>query len=471
MVADLLVFKPGFRGRTHLAHIKGGHDMNRSISKGWIFFFGALGGLLYGYDTGVISGALLFISDDIPLTDFLEGLVVSSLLVGAIVGAGLSGYVSDRFGRRKVVFTIALIYIAGSFVLAFAPNVPFLVTGRVILGLAVGGSTAIVPVYLSEMAPTDSRGALGSLNQLMITIGIVLAYLVNYAFAPVEGWRWMLGLAAVPAVVLAVGVMFMPESPKWLLKQNREKEARKVMGLTRDEQEIEKEMEQMKKIEAEKEGTWDVLKAKWVRPMLLVGSGIAIFQQLIGINAVIYYAPTIFTEAGLADSASILGTVGIGILNVLMTLVAIATIDKLGRKKLLLIGNAGMVTSLAVLAAILFTAELTTAVAWLTVVFLGLFIIFFSATWGPVVWVMLPELFPTKARGAATGFTTLLLSAANLVVSLFFPILLGAIGTAWVFVLFAVIGILAFLFVYTYVPETKGRSLEEIENDLRGTTS
>ncbi|MYL30105.1 sugar porter family MFS transporter [Halobacillus halophilus] len=445
--------------------------MNRSISKGWIFFFGALGGLLYGYDTGVISGALLFISDDIPLTDFLEGLVVSSLLVGAIVGAGLSGYVSDRFGRRKVVFTIALIYIAGSFVLAFAPNVPFLVTGRVILGLAVGGSTAIVPVYLSEMAPTDSRGALGSLNQLMITIGIVLAYLVNYAFAPVEGWRWMLGLAAVPAVVLAVGVMFMPESPKWLLKQNREKEARKVMGLTRDEQEIEKEMEQMKKIEAEKEGTWDVLKAKWVRPMLLVGSGIAIFQQLIGINAVIYYAPTIFTEAGLADSASILGTVGIGILNVLMTLVAIATIDKLGRKKLLLIGNAGMVTSLAVLAAILFTAELTTAVAWLTVVFLGLFIIFFSATWGPVVWVMLPELFPTKARGAATGFTTLLLSAANLVVSLFFPILLGAIGTAWVFVLFAVIGILAFLFVYTYVPETKGRSLEEIENDLRGTTS
>lgn len=445
--------------------------MNRSISKGWIFFFGALGGLLYGYDTGVISGALLFISDDIPLTDFLEGLVVSSLLVGAIVGAGLSGYVSDRFGRRKVVFTIALIYIAGSFVLAFAPNVPMLVTGRVILGLAVGGSTAIVPVYLSEMAPTDSRGALGSLNQLMITIGIVLAYLVNYAFAPVEGWRWMLGLAAVPAVVLAVGVMFMPESPKWLLKQNREKEARKVMGLTRDEKEIEKEMEQMKKIEAEKEGTWDVLKAKWVRPMLLVGSGIAIFQQLIGINAVIYYAPTIFTEAGLADSASILGTVGIGVLNVLMTLVAIATIDKLGRKKLLLIGNAGMVTSLAVLAAILFTAELTTAVAWLTVVFLGLFIIFFSATWGPVVWVMLPELFPTKARGAATGFTTLLLSAANLVVSLFFPILLGAIGTAWVFVLFAVIGILAFLFVYTYVPETKGRSLEEIENDLRGSTS
>ncbi|TGB02409.1 sugar porter family MFS transporter [Halobacillus salinus] len=442
--------------------------MNKNLSKGWIFFFGALGGLLYGYDTGVISGALLFISDDIPLTNFLEGLVVSSLLVGAIAGAGMSGYVSDRFGRRRVVFVIALIYIIGSLVLAFAPNVAILVTGRVILGLGVGGSTAIVPVYLSEMAPTEQRGALASLNQLMITIGIVLAYFVNYAFTPIEGWRWMLGLAAVPALVLMIGVMFMPESPKWLLKQNREKEARKVMGMTRDQSEIDDEIKQMKKIEAQKESTWDVLTSKWVRPMLLVGGGIAVLQQFIGINAVIYYAPTIFTEAGLENSASILGTVGIGILNVLMTLVAIATIDKVGRKKLLLIGNVGMTLSLAILATILFTQELTTSIAWLTVVFLGLFIIFFSATWGPVVWVMLPELFPLKARGAATGFTTLLLSLANLIVSLFFPILLGAIGTAMVFVIFSVIGVLAFLFVLKFVPETKGRSLEQIENDLRG---
>lgn len=442
--------------------------MNKNLSKGWIFFFGALGGLLYGYDTGVISGALLFISDDIPLTNFLEGVVVSSLLVGAIVGAGMSGYVSDRFGRRRVVFVIAFIYIIGSLVLAFAPNVAILVTGRVILGLGVGGSTAIVPVYLSEMAPTDQRGALASLNQLMITIGIVLAYLINYAFTPIEGWRWMLGLASVPALVLMIGVLFMPESPKWLLKQNREKEARKVMGLTRKEDVIDEEIQQMKEIEAQKESTWDVLTAKWVRPMLLVGSGIAVFQQFIGINAVIYYAPTIFTKAGLEDSASILGTVGIGILNVLMTLVAIATIDKIGRKKLLLIGNVGMTLSLGILATILLTMELTTGVAWMTVIFLGLFIIFFSATWGPVVWVMLPELFPLKARGAATGFTTLLLSLANLIVSLFFPILLGAIGTAMVFVIFAIIGVLAFLFVLKFVPETKGRSLEQIENDLRG---
>ncbi|WP_163528794.1 sugar porter family MFS transporter [Halobacillus ihumii] len=442
--------------------------MNKNLHKGWIFFFGALGGLLYGYDTGVISGALLFIGQDIPLSNFLEGLVVSSLLGGAIVGAGMSGYVADKFGRRRVVFVIALIYLIGSLVLAFSPNAWVLITGRIILGLAVGGSTAIVPVYLSEMAPTQSRGALASLNQLMITIGIVLAYLVNYAFSSMEGWRWMLGLASVPAIILMIGVLFMPESPRFLIKHNREKKARDIMALTRKQNEIDDEIEQMKKIEEVEESTMDVLKSKWVRPMLLIGSGIAVFQQLIGINAVIYYAPTIFTQAGLGNSASILGTLGIGIVNVLMTLVAIATIDKLGRKKLLLIGNVGMTLSLAILAAILFTFQMTTTIAWLIVLFLGLFIVFFSATWGPVVWVMLPELFPLKARGAATGFTTLLLSAANLVVSLFFPVLLGAIGTAWVFVIFAIIGVFAFTFVKKFVPETKGRSLEDIERDLRG---
>lgn len=442
--------------------------MSNGLSKGWIYFFGALGGLLYGYETGVISGALIFIDQDIPLSDFLQGVVVSSLLAGAIVGAGLSGYVSDKFGRRRVVFVIALVYLIGSLVLAFSPNAGVLITGRVILGLAVGGSTALVPVYLSEMAPTSQRGALSSLNQLMITLGILLAYLINYAFTPIEGWRWMVGLAAVPAILLMIGVIFMPESPRWLIKRNREQEARNIMGLTRDQAEIEDEMKQMKEIENIEEGTGDLLKAKWLRPMLVVGCLLAAFQQLIGINSVIYYAPTIFTEAGLGNAASILGTVGIGTVNVLMTLVAIATIDKLGRKKLLLTGNIGMVSSLAALSIILFSVELTTTVAWLIVVFLGVFIMFFSATWGPVVWVMLPELFPMKARGAATGITTLVLSLANLIVSLTFPILLGAIGINWVFVIFAFMGVLAFLFVLRFIPETKGRSLEDIEKDLRG---
>lgn len=442
--------------------------MQGKTNRGLIYFFGALGGMLYGYDTGVISGALLYIKKDIPLSHFMQGLVVSSLLIGAIVGAGFSGPLSDRLGRRRVVLMIALIYIIGALGAAFSVDAAWLVSSRIILGLAVGGSTALVPVYLSEMAPTAVRGRLASLNQLMITIGILVAYIISYVFSSIDGWRWMLGLAVVPAIALLIGVAFMPESPRWLVKKGREKEAKDVLNLTHATDEIDSKIKEMKKTEKVKEDAATILKASWLRPMLVAGIGLAIFQQIIGINAVIYYAPTIFNKAGLAASSSILGTVGIGIVNVLMTLVAIATIDKLGRKKLMLWGNVGMTLSLAILACLLLFVGTTTATAWIIVILLGLFIVFFAATWGPAVWVMLPELFPLKARGAGTGLTTLCLSAGNLVVSLLFPILLGAIGIAWVFLIFAGIGVLAFLFVMFFVPETKGRSLEEIENDLRG---
>ncbi len=280
----------------------------------------------------------------------------------------------------------------------------------------------------------------------------------------------MLGLATVPAFALLVGIAFMPESPRWLIQKKREDEARDVMKLTRDESEIEPEIEKIKETEKNQESVFSILKSSWLRPMLIAGIGVAIFQQVIGINAIIYYAPTIFSSAGLGNSASILGTLGIGIMNVLMTLVAIFTIDKLGRKKLMLWGNVGMTISLIVLAAVIFSG-LSASNAWITVIFLGVFIIFFAATWGPAVWVILPELFPLKARGAATGLATLLLSAANLVVSLFFPVVLAAIGTGWVFTIFAIIGVLAFIFVLKFVPETKGRSLEDIEKDMRGKIS
>lgn len=436
-------------------------------NKGLIYFFGALGGMLYGYDTGVISGALLFIKQDIPLNHFMQGLVVSALLIGAIIGAGFSGPTSDRWGRRRVVLFIAIVYIIGALGAALSADAAMLVISRIVIGLAVGGSTALVPLYLSEMAPTHIRGRLASLNQLMITIGILVAYIIDFIFSPIEGWRWMLGLAVVPAVALVIGVAFMPESPRWLIKRKREDEARDVMKLTRKNHEIESEIHEIKETEKAEEDAMTILKASWLRPMLVAGIGLAIFQQFIGINAIIYYAPTIFSKAGLGDATSILSTVGIGIVNVLLTFVAIATIDKIGRKKLMLWGNVGMVISLVVLACVLLFAGLTSSTAWITVIFLGLFIVFFAATWGPAVWVMLPELFPLKARGAGTGITTLFLSAGNLVVSLLFPILLGAIGIAWVFLIFAALGILAFIFVAAFVPETKGRSLEEIEQEMR----
>ncbi|PTI39943.1 MFS transporter [Staphylococcus succinus] len=440
------------------------------VSKKLIFFLGALGGLLYGYDMGVISGALLFIKDDIPLNSVTEGLVVASMLVGAIFGAGASGPLSDRLGRRRVVFIIAIIYIVGALILALAPSMPILVIGRLVIGVAVGGSTAIVPVYLSEMAPTAQRGSLSSLNQLMITIGILSSYLINYAFTPIEGWRWMLGLAVLPSLILLIGVIFMPESPRWLLEHKSEKAARDVMGLTFKQSEIDKEIADMKEINRISESTWKVLKSPWLRPTLIIGSVFALFQQIIGINAIIYYAPSIFSKAGLGDATSILGTVGIGTVNVLVTIIAIMIIDKIDRKRLLVIGNIGMVASLLIMAILIWAIGIQSS-SLIIIICLTLFIIFFGFTWGPVLWVMLPELFPMRARGAATGIAALVLSIGSLLVAQFFPILTDVLPVEQVFLIFAVIGIGALIFVVKYLPETRGRSLEEIEADLRSRTN
>ncbi|WP_224395756.1 sugar porter family MFS transporter [Staphylococcus cohnii] len=444
--------------------------MGIKVNKKLIFFLGALGGLLYGYDMGVISGALLFIKDDIPLNSFTEGLVVASMLVGAIFGSGASGPMSDRLGRRRVVFIIAIIYIVGALILALAPSMPVLVIGRLVIGLAVGGSTAIVPVYLSEMAPTEQRGSLSSLNQLMITIGILSSYLINYAFTPIEGWRWMLGLAVLPSLILLIGVAFMPESPRWLLEHKSEKAARDVMKLTFKESEIDKEIADMKEINAISESTWNVIKSPWLRPTLIIGSVFALLQQIIGINAIIYYAPTIFSKAGLGDATSILGTVGIGTVNVLITIVAIMIIDKIDRKRLLVIGNIGMVASLLIMAILVWTIGIQSS-AWIMVACLTLFIIFFGFTWGPVLWVMLPELFPMRARGAATGIAALVLSIGSLLVAQLFPILTDVLSVEQVFLIFAAVGVFALIFVIKYLPETRGRSLEEIEADLRSRTN
>ncbi|GEP99131.1 sugar porter family MFS transporter [Staphylococcus arlettae] len=437
------------------------------ITKYLIFILGALGGLLYGYDNGVISGALLFIDNDIPLNSFTEGLVVSSMLIGAIIGSGASGPLADKLGRRRLVLFIAIIYIIGSITLFIAPNITILVIGRLIIGLAVGGSMATVPVYLSEMAPTELRGSLGTLNQLMITIGILSAYIVNYAFADIEGWRWMLGLAVVPSIILLIGIVFMPESPRWLLEHRSEQAARDVMKITFDNnEEINTEIKEMREISAISESTWAVIKSPWLRPTLIIGCIFALFQQIVGINAIIFYAPTIFSKAGLGEATSILGTVGIGTINVLVTIIAVFIVDKVDRKKLLVTGNIGMVTSLIIMAVLIWTIGITSS-SWIIIICLSLFIVFFGITWGPILWVMLPEMFPTRARGAATGVATLVLNIGTLIVAQLFPILNNALSTEWVFLIFAMIGVLALAFVIKYLPETRGRSLEEIEYDLR----
>ena len=436
-----------------------------------VYFFGSLGGLLFGYDTGVISGAILFISQELRLTPFLEGLVVASLLLGAAVGAASAGPLSDRLGRRNLVIIAAILFTIGAIGAALSPNVAVLVLFRVVLGLAVGTAALVVPLYLSEIAPTEIRGAISSLNQLNIVVGILLAFIVNALLANAEAWRWMMGLAAIPSLVLLIGMFFLPETPRWLVSQDRDEDARDVLRRSRNEEETEKEIRDIREVEEQEEGGLRELTASWVRPALIVAVGLAVFQQIIGINTIIYYAPTTLTNVGYGAAAAIYANLIIGVVNVVMTLVAIWIIDRVGRKPLLLVGLVGMVASLTILGlSTLLLSEPsspTDAVAVITLLCLAGFIISFAATWGPTVWVMLPEVLPLRIRGTAMGVAIFLHWIANFIVSQTFPSLLASVGPGPVFLGYAVIGVLAFVFVSAFVTETKGRSLEEIEADLQ----
>jgi sugar porter (SP) family MFS transporter len=429
----------------------------------------ALGGLLFGYDTGIISGALLFIAKDFELNAFLEGFIVSSLLLGAVVGAGVSGALSDRLGRRTIILVAATIFAIGAIGAGLAPNVGILIFFRFFLGLGVGSASALVPSYISESAPTDVRGSLSSLFQLAITLGILSAYLVNAAFASTGSWRWPVALAFVPALILLVGMYFLPETPRWLVSKNRDEEARRVLSRTRSEDEVEQELQEIRRAEDEEgeQAGYRELLSPWVRPMLVVGIGLAVFQQFVGINTVIYYAPTIIKSTGLADVASVLATVGIGVVNVLMTIVAIAVIDRVGRKPLLLVGLAGMTVSLGIIGAAFAFSGLSGIISWVTLAGLMLYIASFAVSFGPVLWVMLPEIFPLNARGTGTGVSALSNWGANFVVAQAFLPLVVLIGRSAVFWILAAICIVAALFIQFLVPETKGRSLEQIETDLR----
>ncbi len=439
-----------------------------------VYFFGALGGLLFGYDTGVISGALLFIPNDFKLTPFLEGAIVASLLLGAMIGAAFAGRLSDRLGRRVLIITAAVIFTGGALLAALAPSVAVLIAARFILGLAVGSAALVVPLYLAEIAPTKARGAIASLNQLMIVVGILAAFIVNSILASSGDWRLMLGLAAVPGLILLAGMLFMPETPRYLVHAGKERTARKVLEeLPGDEPARERirEIQKVERQEGSAAGLRGLLHAKWVRPALLVAAGLAVFQQLVGINTIIYYAPTTLTNVGFAKTSAIYANLIIGVINVLMTVIAIRIIDRVGRRPMLLAGVAGMCASLLVLGISL--SVLATPhhpgdpAAIITLVCLTTFIASFAATWGPVVWVMMPEVLPLSVRGTAMGVAVFCNWAANFVVSQTFPPLLSGVGPGPVFLGYAALGLVAGLFVRTFVTETKGRSLEEIETDLR----
>jgi len=426
--------------------------------------FAALGGLLFGYDTGVISGALIFIKREFGLTTTAEEIVVSGVLLGATVGAIFGGKAADLFGRRRVLLVTAAIFGIGALASAAAPSPAILIVSRVVLGLAIGLASTNVPVYLSEVAPPHARGWVVSLFQLAVTVGIVVAYLTDYAFAGIEGWRWMLGLAVVPALVFGAGMFFLPETPRWLIRGGHYEVAHRVLLRIRNVADVSVEIEEIKMSLAQQaeSGHWTDLLRRQVRPALVVGLGLAIFQQVTGINTVIYYAPKILQAAGFnSASGAILATVGVGVVNVAMTIIAMFLVDRAGRRPLLLVGIAGMIVTLGVLG--LSFRYPSGQLVWIAVLCLMGYVASFAISLGPIFWLLIAEIYPLKIRGLAEGTAATFNWASNLIVSLTFLTLVEKLGASSTFLLFAIASVASWLFAYYFVPETKGRTLEQIE--------
>jgi sugar porter (SP) family MFS transporter len=430
----------------------------------------ALGGLLFGYDTGVVSGALLFVKKDFGgLSSFQQELVTSLLLVGAAVGALTAGRVADRVGRRPAVMITALVFVVGVLLAAFTPAYPMLLVARVIIGLAVGAASMIVPLYIGEVVPPRVRGGLVSLNQLAITAGILVSYLIDYGLSSTGNWRLMFGLAVIPAVALAIGIFFQRESPHWLIRQGREDEARAVLRQLRDSGDIEAEVDEVRQVSQRQGGARELL-SRNVRPLLYVGVLLAVFQQITGINTVIYYAPSLLQGAGLGNSAALLANVVNGAVNVGMTIVAVWLLDRAGRRPLLLAGTAGMAAGMTITAlAFVGGSHLTGALALVAVLGLLVYTGSFAIGLGPVFWLLIAEIYPLKIRGAAMSVASMANWAANFVVTVSFLTLLNAISGVGVFFLFGFLTLIALAYFWRKVPETKGRSLQEIERELAGT--
>ncbi|XP_061367455.1 probable inositol transporter 2 isoform X2 [Gastrolobium bilobum] len=449
-------------------------------------FSAGIGGFLFGYDTGVISGALLYIRNDFKAVDretWLQEAIVSTALAGAIIGASVGGWINDRFGRKKGIILADTLFFIGSVIMAAATNPAILIVGRVFVGLGVGMASMASPLYISEASPTRVRGALVSLNGFLITGGQFLSYLINLAFTNAPGtWRWMLGVAAAPALTQIVLMLMLPESPRWLFRKGKEEEAIEILRKIYPPQDVEDEINALKEsIEMEikeasasdKISILKLLKTKTVRRGLYAGMGLQIFQQFVGINTIMYYSPAIVQLAGFASNrvALLLSLVTAG-LNAFGSILSIYFIDKTGRKKLLLFSLSGVVVSLVVLTVVFNQTTSHSPMGcpskygWLAIIGLALYILFFSPGMGTVPWVVNSEIYPLRYRGICGGMASTSNWVSNLIVAQSFLSLTDAIGTSFTFMIFIFITIAAIIFVIIFVPETKGLPMEEVENML-----
>lgn len=444
---------------------------------GTVAMVATFGGLLFGYDTGVINGALRPMTEDLGLTPFTEGVVTSSLLFGAAIGAVAGGRISDVLGRRKTIIFLSIMFLLGALACVFAPGFEVMVLGRLILGLAVGGASTVVPVYLAELAPYEIRGSLAGRNEVMIVSGMLAAFVVNAVIGNLWGefngvWRIMLSVSALPAVALFFGMLRMPESPRWLVSKGRQEDALNVLKTIRSVDRAEAEIEDVRHLENEyKETTnWSVLavlKNKWLLRIILVGIGIGVAQQLTGINSILYYGQSVLIEAGFDSNAALIANIAPGAISVIGSIIALRLMQTMNRRTTFMLGY-GLTTACHFLIGI---ASVTLPVGnparpfvllFLIVAFVGSMNTFLNVA----TWVTLSEIFPLHIRGFAIGVSVFCLWIANAFLGLYFPSIVAAVGITGTFFMFGAVGIAALIFVYTQMPETRGRTLEALEEDV-----
>jgi sugar porter (SP) family MFS transporter len=422
-----------------------------------------------------MTGALPFLQHDWSLQNSAGaiGWITSSVMFGAIFGGALAGQLSDRLGRRKMIIVSALIFVVGSILSGMAPHngILFLIVARILLGLAVGAASALVPAYMSEMAPARLRGRLSGINQTMIVSGMLLSYIVDYLLKDLPetmAWRLMLSLAAVPALILFLGMLRLPESPRFLIKNNKIDEARKVLGYIRtNKEEIDAEVTQIQdtakeEAKAIQKASWGTLLSNKYRYLVIAGVGVAAFQQFQGANAIFYYIPLIVEKAtGHAASSALMWPIIQGVILVLGSLVFLMIADKFNRRTLLTVG--GTIMGLSFILPAILNILIPNASPMMIVVFLSIYVALYSFTWAPLTWVIVGEIFPLAIRGRASGLASSFNWIGSFLVGLLFPIMTASMSQQAVFAIFGAICLLGVLFIRTRVPETRGHTLEEIE--------
>ncbi len=435
-----------------------------------VAIIGSVAGFLFGYDEGIIAGSLELVKNHFSLTTTHIGVMASALPFGALFGSMLIGVFMasqgvKRFGRRSLLSFSGFLFFIGALGAGFADSIIVLILSRLVLGLAIGMASVITPLYLAETAAMEARGAVVAIYQLAMTIGIVCSYSVNYLLIEHHAWRVMFASSALPALILSIGILLMPESPRWLYSIGRRDMAAAALNKLRKHHSIERELQDIEQTLANepKKGSWLLLLKKPLLPVLVLGMTLFCLQQLSGINVVIYFAPEIFKNLGL-DSATgqILATIGIGLVNLFVTVIAILCVDKIGRRKLLLFGFAG--TWLSLLALCFFSLSHVALLPYLSVICLTVYIFSFAISVGPIPHIAMAEIFPLHVRGAGMGLSSMSNWTFNTVVIFSFPLLQSMLGIEYVFALYALICCLGFVYTYFYMPETKNISLEQIEN-------